>query len=147
MTGKDIRRVERVLREYPRNVRLCASLREEISRLRTACDVHAQDYAGRVMSTAGNADPVSSYVQRLMSLEHRAAVLERYTRAVRKLQVMLQLSTDRMSVHYLLILEEYYFCGVPASRLLEATGWSRSTFYSRRLSVIGLAADYLEREC
>ena len=133
---------EKCLRGYKINTARLEQLRAELKELQAGSDIHAQDYRGRLLTVAGGADPVGSYVHRLMSIEHRISVLERYTEPVRKLREDLQRSTDTASRHMLLILEQHYIAGVPMTRLLEVTGWNRSTFYSRRLSLVALAVSY-----
>ena len=136
------RKVERYLRDYQINTARLDELRAELKELQAGSDIHAQDYSGRVMMGAGGADPVGAYVQKVLNLEHRISVLERYTLPVHQLREDLQRSTDGGSRHMLLILEQHYISGVPMTRLLEVTGWNRSTFYSRRLSLITLAVSY-----
>ena len=137
------RRTERALYTYQHNLSQLEVLSAELRDMQSRGDIHAQDYTGRLKSGAGDADPVSSYVQRILTLERRISVLERYTRPVTKLRLDLRASSDTMSRHYLTILEDFYFGGLPLTRLLELTRWSRSTFYSRRLSLVNIAADYL----
>lgn len=136
------RHAEKCLRGYKINTARLEQLRAELIDLQAESDIHAQDYKGRVMSGAVGADPVSSYVHRVMNIEHRISVLERYTLPVQQLREDLQRSTDTASRNMLLVLEQYYLAGVPMTRLLEVTGWNRSTFYSRRLSLVTLAVSY-----
>ena len=136
------RKVKKCLRRYKINTARLEELRAELKELQAGSDIHAQDYSGRIMMGAVGADPVGAYVQRKLNLEHRISVLERYTQPIQQLQDDLQRSTDRVSRHMLLILEQYYLAGVPMTRLLEVTGWSRSTFYSRSLSLVSLAISY-----
>ena len=133
---------EKCLRGYKINTARLEQLRAELIDIQEGTDIHAQDYSGRVMSGAGGADPVSSYVQRKLNIEHRISVLERYTEPVRKLREDLQRSTDTASRNMLVVLEQHYIGSVPMTRLLEVTGWNRSTFYSRRLSLVTLAVSY-----
>ena len=135
-------RAEKCLRGYKINTARLEQLRAELKELQAGSDIHAQDYSGRIMMGAVGADPVGAYVQRKLNLEHRISVLERYTQPIQQLQDDLQRSTDRVSRHMLLILEQHYLAEVPMTRLLEVTGWNRSTFYSRRLSLVTLAVSY-----
>ena len=136
------RHVERCLRGYRKNTALLEELRAELDGLNSTSDIHAQDYSGRLIAGAGGADPVGSYVQRKLNLEHRISVLESYTEPVRQLRDDLLRSTDMASRNMQTILEQHYLAGVPMTRLLEVTGWNRSTFYSRRLSLVTLAVGY-----
>ena len=136
------RHVEKCLRGYKINSARLEQLRAELIDLQAESDIHAQDYSGRMMSGAVGADPVSSYVHRVMNIEHRISVLEKYTLPVQQLREDLQRSTDSASLNMLVILEQHYLAGVPMTRLLEVTGWNRSTFYSRRLSLVTLAVSY-----
>jgi len=131
------------LHNYRLNCARLESLRVELEELRRAGDVRVQDYSGRMSAGAGNANPVDTYVQKILTLEHRISVLERYTDPVSRLHEDLRKSTDTMSKHYLRILEWYYFGGLTVSRILEITRWNKSTFYSRRLSVVSLAVSYI----
>ena len=135
-------KVERCLRNYKINTARLEQLRAELIELREGTDIHAQDYRGRVMSGAVGADPVSSYVHRVINIEHRISVLERYTLPVQQLREDLQRSTDTASRNLLLILEQHYIGSVPMTRMLEVTGWNRSTFYSRCYSLVSLAVGY-----
>ena len=143
---ENYRRVEGYLRSYQKNTARLEQLRAELEEIQTGSDIHAQDYSGRLKAVAGGADPVGLYVQRVMSLEHRISVLERYTQPVSDLLEDLRNSPDRASHNLLLILEQHYLAGVAVSRLLEVTGWNRSTFYSRRLSLVSLAVSYFVEE-
>ena len=136
------RHVEKCLRGYKINTARLEQLRAELIDLQAESDIHAQDYSGRMMSVAVGADPVSSYVQRKLTLEHRIFVLEKHTQPIKLLREDLQRSTDSASRNMLLVLEQYYLAGVSMTRLLEVTGWNRSTFYSRRLSLVTLAVSY-----
>lgn len=137
----EFRKTEKRLYSYRRNLSLLEELRDKAGLLRNNGDVHVQNYSGRLKAGAVDADPVGAYVQRLLTLEHRIAVLEASTSPVTCLLEYLRSSPDAMHAHFLTILQAYYFSGTPASRLLEATGWNRSTFYSRRLSLIIMAAE------
>jgi len=137
------RKAEKILHNYRLNCARLESLRVELEELRRAGDVRVQDYSGRMSAGAGNANPVDTYVQKILTLEHRISVLERYTDPVSRLHEDLKKSTDTMSKHYLRILEWYYFGGLTVSRILEITRWNKSTFYSRRLSVVSLAVSYI----
>ncbi len=137
------RKAEKILHNYRLNCARLESLRVELEELRRAGDVRVQDYSGRMSAGAGNANPVDTYVQKILTLEHRISVLERYTDPVSRLHEDLRKSTDTMSKHYLRILEWYYFGGLTVSRILEITRWNKSTFYSRRLSVVSLAVSYI----
>ena len=138
----EYKRAEKSLRDYKINTARLEQLRAELKELQAGSDIHAQDYRGRLLTVAGGADPVGAYVQKVLSLEHRISVLERYTQPIQQLQDDLQRSTDAASRHMLLILEQHYIAGMPMTRLLEVTGWNRSTFYSRRLSLVALAVSY-----
>ena len=140
------RMTERCLYHYRKNLLTIDMLRSEIEELQSTGDVHAQDYSGRMNTSAGNADPVSSYVCKVLTLEHRISVLEKYTAPITQLLDDLQHSADNMSRHYLQILEYFYFGGLTVSRILEKTGWNRNTFYSRRHSLVSLAVGYIFRE-
>ena len=143
MENNTYRYAEKCLRRYPRNVILTAVLSEKIAVLKSSSDIHVQDYGGRVNSSAGYADPVNSYVHRLLDLERRLSVIERSTLPITRLQEDLLSSSETMSRHYLRILQDFYFGGHTVSWMLGQTRWSRSTFYSRRFSVVRLAAEYL----
>ena len=138
----EYKRAEKSLRGYKINTARLDELRAELKELQAGSDIHAQNYSGRILTVASVADPVGAYVQKVLTLEHRISVLERYTLPVRQLRDDLLRSTDGGSRHMLLILEQHYIAGVPMTRLLEVTGWNRSTFYSRRLSLITLAVSY-----
>ena len=140
------RRTEYCLYHYRKNLVTLDMLRSEIAELLSTGDVHAQDYTGRMNTDAGNADPVSSYVCKVLTLEHRISVLEKYTAPITQLLDDLQHSTDNMSRHYLQILKLFYFGGLTVSRILEKTHWNRNTFYSRRHSLVSLAVGYIFRE-
>ena len=138
----EYKRAEKCLRGYKINTARLEQLRAELKELQAGSDIHAQDYSGRMLTVAGGADPVCAYVQKILNLEHRISVLERYTLPVHQLREDLLRSTDAASRHMLLILEQHYIAGVPMTRLLEVTGWNKSTFYSRRLSLVALAVSY-----
>ena len=140
------RRTEYCLYHYRKNLLTIDMLRSEIAELLSTGDVHAQDYSGRMNTSADNADPVSSYVCKVLTLEHRISVLEKYTAPITQLLDDLQHSTDNMSRHYLQILKLFYFGGLTVSRILEKTGWNRNTFYSRRHSLVSLVVGYIFRE-
>ena len=142
MTRDMFRKTEKRLYSYPHNLSLIGELAGKIAQLRDSGDVHAQDYGGRVKAGAGDADPVGAYVQNILTLEHRISVLEQATRPVTSLLEYLEVSAESTHKHCLTILREFYFSRTPASRLLEATGWHRSTFYSRRLSLVIMAASF-----
>ena len=132
MTSKEQhKKTEHRLRSYRKNIARLEYLRANLKELQGTSDVHAQDYQGRVMMAAGAADPVGMYVQKILTLEHRISILESYTLPVEQLREDLSRSTDSMSRHLLLILEQ-----------IEATGWNRSTFYSRCFSLLGVAVGY-----
>ncbi len=137
------RKTEHCLYHYRLNTARLEVVRSELEKLRQAGDVHAQDYSGRMNAGACNADPISSYVHKLLSLEHRISVLERYTQPITRLITDLQHSPEKMSRNYLLVLEYFYFSGLTVPRILEIIHWSRSTFFSRRLSLVILASDYI----
>ncbi len=136
-------KTERLLHNYHHNLTQLGVLFGELTDMQSRGDIHAQDYTGRLKSGAGDADPVSSYVQRILTLEHRISVLERYTMPITRLHADLRRYPEGMNRHYQTILEDFYFGGLPLTRLLELTGWSRSTFYSRRLFLVEIAAEYL----
>ena len=138
------RKAEKCLRGYKINTARLDELRAELKELQAGSDIHAQNYSGRILTVASVADPVGAYVQKVLTLEHRISVLERYTQPIQQLQDDLQRSTDGASRHMLLRLEQHYLTGVPMTRLLEITGWNKSTFYSRRLSLVSLAVEYLK---
>ena len=140
------RMTERCLYHYRKNLLTIDMLRSEIAELLSTGDVHAQDYSGRMNTSAGNADPVNAYTHKLLMLEHRISVLERYTAPITQLLDDLERSTDNMSRHYLQILECFYFGGLTVSRMLEKTRWNRNTFYSRRHSLVSLAVGYIFRK-
>ena len=140
------RKTEYCLYHYRKNLLTIDMLRSELAELLSTGDVHAQDYTGRMNTGAGNADPVSSYVCKVLTLEHRISVLEKYTAPITQLLDDLQHSADNMSRHYLQILEYFYFGGLTVSRILEKTGWNRNTFYSRRHSLVSIAVGYIFRE-
>jgi len=137
------RKTEQCLYNYRTNLARLELLRSEVEELTNTGDIHVQDYGGRVNSSAVHADPVNRYVHKLLTLEHRISVLERYTRPITLLLENLQQDTDNMSRHYLRILEYFYFGRLPVSRILEITRWNRNTFYSRRHSLVMLAAGCL----
>ena len=144
MKGRDpFRKTEKILHGYRLNCARLEHLRVELEELRNAGDVRVQDYSGRMSAGAGNANPVDTYVQKILTLEHRISVLERYTLPIARLHDDLRRSRDNMSRHCLRILEGYYFGGLTVSRMLEITRWSKSTFYSRRLSLVSLAVGYV----
>lgn len=143
MDDRQYRRTEKFLYDYERNISLLKLYREQLSILQQASDVHAQDYSGRIQAAAGTADPVGSYVHRLLYLEHRIAVVGRQTKPLTLLYTDLQSSSNSMSKHYLLILRDYYISGLTVKQILQATHWARSTFFSRRYSLVCIAADYL----
>ena len=137
------RKAESCLYHYRKHLVILDTLRAELEELRNTGDIHAQDYTGRMNTSAGNADPVNAYTHKILTLEHRILVLERYTAPITQLLDDLQHSTDNMSRHYLQILKLHYFGGLTVSRLLEKTRWNRNTFYSRRYSLVGLAVRYV----
>ncbi len=139
-------RIEKILHNYRLNCARLEYLRSELEELRHAGDVRVQDYSGRLAAGSGNANPVDTYVQKILTLEHRISVLEKYTAPVSRLHDDLRKSTDTMCKHYLRILEYFYFGGLPVSRVLEITHWNKNTFYSRRISLISLAVDYVYPE-
>ena len=140
------RKTEYCLYHYRKNLVTLDMLRSELAELLSTGDVHVQDYTGRMNTSAGNADPVNAYTHKLLTLEHRISVLEKYTAPITQLLDDLQHSADTMSRHYLQILEYFYFAGLTVSRVLEKTHWNRNTFYSRRLSLVNLAVEYIFRE-
>ena len=137
------RKTEKILHSYRLDCARLEYLRIELEELRRAGDVRIQDYSGRLSAGSNNANPVDTYVQKILNLEHKISVLERYTVPVAQLYEDLQSSTDTMSRHMLRILEYFYFGGVTVSRILELTHWSKNTFYSRRLSLVNLAVSYI----
>ena len=145
-SGDQFRRTEKILHNYRLNCARLECLRSELEELRRAGDVRVQDYSGRLSAGSSNANPVDVYVQKILTLEHKISVLERYTAPIAQLYEDLICSTDSMSKHYLRILEEFYFGGLTVSRILEMTHWSKSTFYSRRLSLVSLAIGYVFSE-
>ena len=62
------RRAERCLYHYRHNLAAIDVLKSELEELLSTGDVHAQDYSGRMNTSAGNADPVSSYVCKVLTL-------------------------------------------------------------------------------
>ena len=141
--GDPFRKIEKILHNYRLNCARLEYLRIELEELRRAGDVRVQDYSGRLSAGAGNANPVDTYVQKILTLEHRISVLEKYTAPIARLHEDLRMSTDTMSRNYLCILEDYYLGGLTVSRILELTHWNKSTFYSRRLYLVSLAAGYV----
>ena len=143
IAADQFRRTEKILHGYRLNYARLEYLKAELEELRSAGDVRVQDYSGRMSAGADNANPVDTYVQKILTLEHRISVLERYTAPIAQLHEDLRKSTDSMSRNYLRILEYYYFGGLTVSRILELIHWNKSTFYSRRLSLVNLAAGYI----
>ena len=144
MNERDVfRKTERLLHNYRHNLSQLEVLVSKLADIESRGDIHAQDYTGRLKSGAGDADPVSCHVQRILDIEHRISVLERYTVPITMLHADLRRSPDGMNRHYIIILEGFYMEGLPLTRLLEQTRWSRNTFYSRRFYLVGLAAEYL----
>ena len=143
IAADQFRRTEKILHNYRLNCARLEHLRIEIEELCRAGDVRVQDYSGRMSAGISNANPVDTYVQKILTLEHRISVLERYTAPIVRLYEDLRNSADTMSRKYLRILEYFYFGGQTVSRILELTRWSKSTFYSRRLSLVGLAVSYI----
>ena len=137
------RRTEKILHNYRLDCARLEYLKRELEELRHAGDVRIQDYSGRLAAGSGNANPVDTYVQKILTLEHRISVLEKYTAPIHRLHDDLRKSTDTMCKHYLRILEYYYFGGMTVSRILEITHWNKSTFYSRRYSLVSLAVGYI----
>ena len=146
ITADQFRKTEKILHGYRPNCARLDYLRAELEMLRSANDVRAQDYSGRMSAAPGNANPVDTYVQKILTLEHRISILEKYTAPISRLHEDLRKSTDNMSRKYLRILECFYFEEQTVSRILELTHWSKSTFYSRRLYLVGLAAGYIFSE-
>ena len=145
-SGNLFQRTEKILHNYCLNCARLEYLRVELEELRCAGDIHVQDYSGRLSAGIGNAKPVENYVQKILTLEHRISVLEKYTVPIAQLHEDLRKSTDAMSRNYLRILEYFYFGGLTVSRILEITHWGKSTFYSRRLSLVSLAVGYIFSE-
>ena len=143
IAADQFRRTEKILHNYRLNCARLEHLRIELEELRRAGDVRVQDYSGRMSAGISNANPVDTYVQKILNLEHRISVLERYIVPVAQLYEDLQSSTDTMSRHMLRILEYFYFGGVTVSKMLEITRWNKSTFYSRRISLVNLAVSYI----
>lgn len=143
IAADQFRRTEKILHGYRLNCARLEHLRVELEELRRAGDVRVQDYSGRMSAGISNANPVDTYVQKILTLEHRISVLERYTAPIARLHEDLRNSADSMSRKYLRILEYFYFGGQTVSRMLELTHWSKSTFYSRRLSLVNLAVSYI----
>lgn len=137
------RRAEKILHNYRLNCARLEYLKNELEELRRAGDVRIQDYSGRMSAAAVVSNPVDTYVQKILTLEHRISVLERYTAPVARLRDDLRKSSDTMSKHYLRILEDYYLGGLTVSRIVEITRWNKSTFYSRRLCLVSLAVEYI----
>ena len=142
-SSDQFRRAEKILRNYRLNCARLEYLKSELEKLRGASDIRVQDYSGRMSAAAVHSNPVDTYVQKILTLEHRISVLERYTLPVERLHDDLRKSSDTMSRHCLRILEDYYLGGLTVSRMLEITRWSKSTFYSRRLSLVSLAVEYV----
>ena len=139
-------RAEKILHNYRLNCARLESLRIELEELRRASDIRVQDYSGRMSAAAGHSNPVDTYVQKVLTLEHRISVLEKYTAPTGRLHGDLRKSSDSMSRHYLRILEDYYLGGLTVSRMLEITRWSKSTFFSRRYSLVVLTVGYIFSE-
>ena len=142
-SSDQFRRAEKILRSYRLDCARLEYLKSELEKLRCASDIRVQDYSGRMSAAAVHSNPVDTYVQKILTLEHRISVLERYTLPVGRLHDDLRKSSDTMSRHYLRILEDYYLGGLTVSRMLEITRWSKSTFFSRRLSLVNLAVGYI----
>ena len=83
------RKAEACLHHYRKHLAMLDVFRAELEELRNTGDIHAQDYTGRMNTSAGNAAPVNAYTHKLLTLEHRISVLERYTAPI------LQHSTDQ----------------------------------------------------
>ena len=143
IAADQFRRTEKILHGYRLNCARLEHLRVEIEELRHAGDVRVQDYSGRMSAGISNANPVDIYVQKILTLEHRISVLERYTVPIARLHKDLRNSMYTMSRHHMCILESFYFGGLTVSRVLELTHWGKSTFYSRRLSLVNLAVSYI----
>ena len=103
-SGDQFRRTEKILHNYRLNCARLECLRSELEELRRAGDVRVQDYSGRLSAGSSNANPVDVYVQKILTLEHRISVLEKYTAPIAQLHEDLRYSTDSMSRHYLRIL-------------------------------------------
>ncbi len=141
------RYAEKCLYSYRKNLSLLEGFSNELEILRSCGDVHAQDYSGRINSSAGNADPIHGYVHKILTLERKIESLIRRTKPITCLHEYLQSSLDTMHKHYLRILELYYFAHIPITRIIEITRWNRSTFYSRRYSLVCIAVSYfIKRE-
>ena len=143
IAADQFRKTEKILHGYRLNCARLGYLRIELEELRRAGDVRVQDYSGRLSAGISNSNPVDTYVQKILTLEHRISVLERYTVPIARLHKDLRNSMHTMSRHYMCILESFYFGGLTVSRMLELTHWNKSTFYSRRLSLVGLAVSYI----
>lgn len=70
-------------------------------------------------------------------------MLEKYIAPVSRLYDDLRESSDTMGQYYLRILEYYYLGDLTVSSMLEITRWSKSTFFSRRYSLVVLAVGYI----
>ena len=129
--------------EYVSNKARLNILLEDLKDLRIRGDVKVQTYEN---TTGGNniSSPVLEYIQHVELLECEVKRLQRIINPLTHMYEDLKKAPNE-SLHRenLIILEEYYFSGIPEQEILNLHKWSHSTFYRKRASLVRTSIKYL----
>lgn len=140
--------INEYLQDYPSNLTRVKVLQRDLDVLRAQTDVKAQNYVkvyqGDKDRTPG--DPVSEYVQKIEKLEKEIGQLERITEPITKMIQDLKSPyalEASLNSDFIKILGLHYFGRNPLPTILNATGWSRASFFRKKKMLIKLAKSYL----
>ena len=144
MTGsRAYRYAEKCMYEYNSNTARLNILLEDLKDLRIRGDVRIQNY--EISGNNNNiSSPVIEYIQHVELLEREIKHLQRIINPLTHMYEDLKKAPNE-SLHRenLIILEEYYFSGIPEQEILNLHKWSHSTFYRKRASLVRTSIKYL----
>ena len=111
-------------------------------------DAHAQNYQINFNFNSAPSDPVSSHVEKILTLENQISKLERNTAPITKLIHDVKENADKASEYspmkdFPVILDLFYFGGCSLYEVAAELKRSRRTISERRKALVLKAADYL----
>ena len=147
MQGKNLFRIaEKYLYSYQENCERLKTLQFDLDNLRHSGDVHAQNYQINFSGARVYTNPVELHAEKIFSLERQIQRVERNIKPINNLIQDCEKAEKSGSIKahdYLTILELFYFAENNTKTVITKMNISRSTFYSRRRSLVFKAIGYL----
>jgi len=143
MKANDIFRLtEKRLFQYGGNIKKLVTLQNELKELQHGGDIHAQSYNSSAANNHGVNNPVLNYVEKVLSIEHKIARLERDIKPVKRLIEDLQRDNSQKARDFIILLREFYSDKHSLKEIAEIIKKDRRTLYNRRCELVKKAASY-----